>query len=55
MHVAHVLAAGLDVVVDGVRRHGADLHEPVVLDEDRVAGQVPVHDGRHASVQVAAN
>lgn len=52
MHVPHVLAAGLDMMVDGIRRHGADLHQPVVLDEDGVAGQVAVHDRRHAAVEV---
>lgn len=55
MHVAHVLAARLHVVVDGVGSHGADLHEAVVLDEDGVAREVAVHDGRHAAVQVATN
>lgn len=53
VHIAHVVVAGLDMVVDGVGRHGADLYQPVVLDEDGVAGQVAVHDGRHATVQVA--
>lgn len=50
VHISHVLAAGLDVMMDGVRSHGADLHQPVVLDEDCVAREVPVHDGRHAAV-----
>lgn len=54
VHIPHVLAAGLDVVVDGVRRHGADLDEAVVLNEDRVAGEVAVDDGRLAAVKVAA-
>lgn len=53
VHVSHVLAAGLDVVVDGVGRHGADLDQAVVLDEDSVAGEVAMHDGRHAPVEVA--
>lgn len=55
MHIPHVLAAGLDVVVDGVGRDGADLHEPVVLDEDGVARQVAVDDRRHASMEVAGD
>lgn len=52
MHIPHIVAAGFDMVVDGVGRHGADLDEPVVLDEDRVARQVAVNYGRHAAVQV---
>ena len=32
--------------MDDVGRDGPDLHEAVVLDEDRVARQVPVHDRR---------
>lgn len=50
MHIPHVLPAGLDVMVDGVGRHGANLHEPVVLDEDGVARQVAVDDRRHAAM-----
>lgn len=50
MHIPHVLAAGLDVVVDGVGRHGADLDEAVVLDEDGVACEVPVDYRGHAAV-----
>lgn len=53
MHVPHGLATRLHVVVDGVRRDGADFHQAVVLDEDRVAREVPMHDGRHAAVEVA--
>lgn len=53
VHIPHVLAAGLDVMMDGVGRHGADLHEAVVLYEDGVAREVPVNDGRHAAVKVA--
>lgn len=53
MHIPHILTASFDVVVYSVRRHGADLHEPVVLYEDGVAREVPVNYGRHAPVQVA--
>lgn len=53
VHIAHVVMTGLDVVVDSVGRYGADLHQSIVLDEDRVARQVAVHDGRHAAVEVA--
>lgn len=53
MHVPHVVPTRLDVVMDGVGRDGADLDQPVVLDEDRVARQVAVHYGWHAAVQVA--
>lgn len=42
VHIANVLAARFDVMMDGVGRDRADLHEPIVLDEDRVAGEVAV-------------
>ena len=43
--VLDVLSEGLDVLVDGVRRHTPDLDEPIVLDEDGVAGEIAVYDG----------
>ena len=46
MQVFDVVPERLDVLVDDVRRDGADLDEAVVLDEDGVARQVAVHDGR---------
>lgn len=46
MEVLDVLPAGLDVLVDDVWGDGADLDQPVVLDEDRFASQVAVGDGR---------
>ena len=42
VEVLDVLPEGLDILVDGVRRHAAYLYQSVVLDEDCVAGQVTV-------------
>ena len=42
MEVLNVLPEGLHILVDGVRRHAANLHQSVVLDEDCVAGQITV-------------
>lgn len=53
MHVAHVLAARLHVMMNGVRRHTADLHQTIVLDKDRITGEVPVDDGRRTGMQIA--
>ena len=44
MEVLNVLPEGLHILVDGVGRHAADLHQSVVLDEDGVAGQIAVDD-----------
>ena len=44
MEVLDVLPERLDILVDGVRRHAAYLHQSVVLDEDCVAGQITVDD-----------
>lgn len=55
MHIAHVLAARLDVVVNGVGRHTADLHQAIVLDEDRITGEVSVDDGRRTGMQITTN
>ena len=44
MEVLDVLPEGLDVLVDCVRRHAANLDQSVVLDEDGVAGQIAVDD-----------
>lgn len=38
------------MVVDGIGSYGADLDEPVVLDEDGVTREVPVDYRRHAAV-----
>lgn len=53
MHIPHILATGLDVVMNGVGRYGANLHQAVVLDEDRVTRKVTMHDGWHAAVKIA--
>ena len=42
MEVLDVLPEGLDVLVDCVRRHTANLDQSIVLDEDCVAGQIAV-------------
>ena len=44
MEVLDVLPEGLHILVDGVGRHAADLHQAVMLDEDCVAGQITVDD-----------
>ena len=42
VEVLNVLPESLHILVDCVRRHAANLHQSVVLDEDCVAGQVTV-------------
>lgn len=46
MHVAHIFTARFDVMVNGVGRHTANLHQTIVLDEDCITGEVSVDDGR---------
>jgi hypothetical protein len=41
VEILDVLPEGLDVLVYGVGGHAANLHQPIVLDEYCVAGQVP--------------
>ncbi len=54
MQVLNVAPVCLDILVDDVRCDGADLDEPVVLDEYRIAREIAVNDGRIARlVQVA--
>ena len=50
MEVLDVLPTGLDVLVDDVRGNGANLDQTVVLDENRLAGQVSVSDRRRDSL-----
>lgn len=52
MHVPHVLPASLHVMVDGVRGHRADLHQAVVLNEDRIARQIAVYYRRNAAMEI---
>lgn len=52
MHVAHILTARLHVMVNGVRRYTADLHQAIVLDEYRITGEVSVDDGRRTGMQI---
>ena len=55
MEVLDVLPTGLDVLVDDVRGNGANLDQAVVLDENRLAGQISVRDRRRDSlVEVTA-
>lgn len=50
----HVMAhARLHVGVHDVRRDAADLDQPVMLNKNRVTGQIAVHDRRLARVQIA--
>ena len=42
VEVLDVLPESLHILVDCVRRHAANLHQSVVLDEDCVAGQIAV-------------
>ena len=49
--LAGVAVGGPGRLVDDVGRDGADLDEAVVLDEDRVARQVAVDDGRLGPLQ----
>ena len=42
VEVLNVLPESLHILVDCVRRHAANLHQSVVLDEDCVAGQITV-------------
>lgn len=51
--VPNVVAARLHMMMYGVGRDGADLHESVVLDEDRVTGEVAVHYCRRTFVKIA--
>ena len=44
VEVLNVLPESLHILVDCVRRHAANLHQSVVLDEDCVAGQIAVDD-----------
>ena len=44
VEVLDVLPESLHILVYGVRRHAANLHQSVVLDEDCVAGQIAVDD-----------
>lgn len=55
VHIANILAARFDVMMYGVGGDGADLHEPIVLDEDRVAGEVAVDYWWHAAVEVTVD
>lgn len=55
MHVFHIFTASLDVMVDGVRGHGANLHQPVVLNEDSVACQVSMNDRWCTAVEITVN
>lgn len=55
VHVLHIFAAGLDVVVNCVGRYRADLHQAVMLDENGVAGQVSVDDRRNTAVEITEN
>ena len=48
MQVPYVVPVCLHVLVDDVRRDGANLDKAVVLDKDGVAVQVAVDDGRAA-------
>ena len=50
VEVLDVLPTGLDVLVDDVRGNGANLDQTVVLDENRLAGQVSVSDRRRDSL-----
>lgn len=54
MHVAHVLAARLHVMVYRVGRHAADLHQSVVLNKYCITGEVAVDHWRRAGMQITA-
>ena len=43
-HSALVSPACFDVMIDGLKRNGADFDGSILLNEDRVTRQVPVHD-----------
>ena len=51
MKIFDVFPEGFDVLVNGVRGDAADLDEAVVLDEDGIARQVAVDDGRLGPLQ----
>ena len=44
MEVLDVFSEGFDILVDRIWCHTPNLHQPVVLDEDCVTGQVAVDD-----------
>lgn len=52
MHVAHVLAARLHVMVYGVRCNAANLHEPVVLNKYCITGEVAMDYWRRTGMQI---
>jgi hypothetical protein len=48
--VLEVVPEGLDILMNDVWCDGADLNEAIVLNEDRITGQVAVSDGRVTSL-----
>lgn len=52
MHVAHIFTTRLNMMVNGVGRHAANLNQTIVLDEDCITGEVSVDDGWRAGMQI---
>lgn len=38
MHISHILAASLDVMMNGIGCNAADFHQPIVLNKNCITG-----------------
>ena len=53
MHILFLFPACFDMMIDSFRSHATDLNESIVLNENRITGQISVDDRWVTRVKIA--